>query len=692
MCFAALALLCVTGFTACENDDTSSGGLQLFYPTVVDIGPSMNFVSGTPTYKGPAPSAFAVAGVTLDDTAVETGCFSINAESGVVTISDTDNLTPGVYKLTLTCVAGGRNYRFKDIFVVQMAPSTPEAIEVSSPTLEIPYAELASTEASVTVKPVGESVSIVNYSLVQTEGCEYFTISKEGVITYNRTFDGEVMPGNYPLGIKIETYAGSMTYSDLLTARITSEPLEVRYPSAAGRMEYNMAFQSTAPTLKGSPEEVAWAVKSVEPETDKIRIDPATGVISVEAGNELPIDDVYTVNLTVSNSYGSTDFDAAYKLTVIAYIAPIEASTFAYDPVEAIQGGEFKASKKAGFVGDEVTFSLGDLPAELQGQLSINAVTGDISAAKGHSIPIGTFEVPVKAANTKGEAETTLSLTVKENPYYFTTIHYGNNLGLSPAENYASQYRCATADELTSLKLMPTTDAKPGTELTWSIKIKHQCKNSTIDSSTGELSPAGFNAKNGGLILVTATAGKGKVGETSVTVPVFFSFAQTVSGVTIHYTPFVFQVNPRRGGTSVAPVVTGVEPAMFLMDYRRTFNFYNFNGPDSHVDGQPSVAGSFMNQMWTAYYTSIGSATVNTGSKDPVSYYSNSSRLGSALLYVDPTTKSVVVNANKWIDANNVAANGAFLGQMTYVTDGNQGGVNGGTQVFPLWIWFDEKF
>ena len=483
-----------------------------------------------------------------------------------------------------------------------------------------------------------------------------------------------------------------MTYSDLLTARITSEPLEVHYPSAAGRMEYNMAFQSTTPTLKGSPEEVAWTVKSVEPETDKIRIDPATGVISVEAGNELPIDDVYTVNLTVSNSYGSTDFDAAYKLTVIAYIAPIEASTFAYDPVEAIQGGEFKASKKAGFVGDEVTFSLGDLPAELQGQLSIDAVTGDISAAKGHSIPIGTFEVPVKAANTKGEAETTLSLTVKENPYYFTTIHYGNNLGLSPAENYASQYRCATADELTSLKLMPTTDAKPGPELTWSIKIKHQCKNSTIDSSTGELSPAGFNAKNGGLILVTATAGKGKVGETSVTVPVFFSFAQTVSGVTIHYTPFVFQVNPRRGGTSVAPVVTGVEPAMFLMDYRRTFNYYNFNGPDSHVDGQPSVAGSFMNQMWTSYYTSIGSATVNTGSKDPVSYYSNSSRLGSALLYVDPTTKSVVVNANKWIDANNVAANGAFLGQMTYVTDGNQGGVNGGTQVFPLWIWFDEKF
>ena len=107
MCFAALALLCVTGFTACENDDTSSGGLQLFYPTVVDIGPSMNFVSGTPTYKGPAPSAFAVAGVTLDDAAVETGCFSINAESGVAPIPETGNPTPRVYKLTPAGGGGG---------------------------------------------------------------------------------------------------------------------------------------------------------------------------------------------------------------------------------------------------------------------------------------------------------------------------------------------------------------------------------------------------------------------------------------------------------------------------------------------------------------------------------------------------------------------------------------------------------
>ena len=336
VCFAALTALCAVVLAACEDDDTKSGDLQLFYPTVVDIGPSMNFVSGTPTYYGPAPSNFSIAGITLDDKAFTSECFSIGADTGMVSISNTDALDPGTYKLTIACQAGGGAYRFENIFVVRMVSATPDAIEVSEPTLVIPYAELETTEASVTVAPVGESVSILNYSLVQAEGFEYFTISKDGVVTYNAEFTGEVMPGSYPLPVKIETYAGSATYENLLTARITSEPLEVRYPSASGRMEYNMAFQGSTPSLKGSPDEVVWAIKQVIPAegtdpTDKIKIDPATGVVSVDAGSELPIDASYTLDLTVKNSFGSTDFDGAYTLSVIEFIAPIESDKFGYE-------------------------------------------------------------------------------------------------------------------------------------------------------------------------------------------------------------------------------------------------------------------------------------------------------------------------------------------------------------------------
>lgn len=695
ICLAVLGLLSTAAFTACGEDETSDGGLDLYYASIVDIGPSMLFNSDAPTWYGPTPSEFAITAITLNDAAVTSESFAINSTTGVVSITNTADLEPGVYKLTISCLSGGVRHTFKDIFTVHMSPATPEALELSSPTLEIPYAELETSEAKVTVTPVGESVSIQSYSLVQPEGEEYFSISLAGEVTLNANFKGEVMPGNYPLPITVKTYAGEMTYEGLLTGRITSEPLSVSYPTASGRIEAGMSFLGTTPTLKGSPDEVAWAIRQIRPgegspETDLIKIDPATGVISVDEGNNLQVGAVYTLDLTVTNSFGSTDFDGAYTLTVVDYIEPIDASTFAYDPVEAIQGGEFKAEKRSGFVGDEAVFAFGTLPAAVEGQLTIDQATGAVSATKGHSIPLGEYEIPVVASNLKGQAETTLRLTVGENPYYFTTISYGNNLGLTPAENYASQFRCPTSGDLTSLQLTPTTDAKPGTQLTWSIKIKHQCKETLIDSQTGVISPKGFKANNGGLILVTATAGKGQVGETSVTVPVFFSFIQAVSGVTIHYTPFVFQVNPRTGGTSAAPTVEGVDPSLFAIDYRRTFNYYNIAGP--HTDGQPSVAGSLMNIVWSSYYTSIGSATVNMGSKDPVSYYSNSSRLSSALCYVDPTTKALVVNPNKWVDGNGVAANGAMIGQMTFVTDGNSGNVSNGSQVFPIWIWFDEKF
>lgn len=695
ICLAVLGLLSTAAFTACGEDETSDGGLDLYYASIVDIGPSMLFNSDAPTWYGPTPSEFAITAITLNDAAVTSESFTINSTTGVVSITHTENLEPGVYKLTVSCLSGGVRHTFKDIFTVHMSPATPEALELSSPTLEIPYAELETSEAKVTVTPVGESVSIQSYSLVQPEGAEYFAISLAGEVTLNANFKGEVMPGNYPLPITVKTYAGEMTYEGLLTGRITSEPLSVSYPTASGRIEAGMSFLGTTPTLKGSPDEVAWTIRQIRPgegspETDLIKIDPATGVISVDEGNNLQVGAVYTVDLTVTNSFGSTDFDGAYTLTVVDYIEPIDASTFAYDPVEAIQGGEFKAEKRSGFVGDEAVFAFGTLPAAVEGQLTIDQATGAVSATKGHLIPLGEYEIPVVASNLKGQAETTLRLTVGENPYYFTTISYGNNLGLTPAENYASQFRCPTSGDLTSLQLTPTTDAKPGTQLTWSIKIKHQCKETLIDSQTGVISPKGFKANNGGLILVTATAGKGQVGETSVTVPVFFSFIQAVSGVTIHYTPFVFQVNPRTGGTSAAPTVEGVDPSLFAIDYRRTFNYYNIAGP--HTDGQPSVAGSLMNIVWSSYYTSIGSATVNMGSKDPVSYYSNSSRLSSALCYVDPTTKALVVNPNKWVDGNGVAANGAMIGQMTFVTDGNSGNVSNGSQVFPIWIWFDEKF
>ena len=97
----------------------------------------------------------------------------------------------------------------------------------------------------------------------------------------------------------------------------------------------------------------------------------------------------YAVGVTVTNRYGATDFDGAFLLEVIGYIAPIDPDSFAYADVEMIQGTSFTAGKADGFEGAEVTFSLGELPAALQGRIAIDELTGTVFGRQRQRHPAG---------------------------------------------------------------------------------------------------------------------------------------------------------------------------------------------------------------------------------------------------------------------------------------------------------------
>lgn len=707
-----LAALCTVLVTSCKDDETSDA-LELYYSTVVDIGPSMNFVSGVPTYHGPTPGNFAIAGITLDDRTVTSDCFSISPDTGMVSISNTADLEPGTYKLTITCQAGGGSYTFRDIFVVEMVPSTPAEIELSASSIDIPYAELETTEAQVTVKPVGESVKIRSYSLVQREGFEYFAISNEGVITLDPNFEGEILPGNYPLSVKIDTYAGSKTFEGLLTAHITSLPLSVEYAPSAGRMETDRSFTSATPTLKGSPDEVVWAIKEVRPgaesvQTDLIRIDPATGVISVAEGNGLAVGSTYTLDLTVTNRFGSADFESAYTLTVIAYIAPIEAETFAYAPVEVVEGTSFKAPKNEGFVGDEVTFTLGELPAALAGQLQIDPVTGEISALSKLMVEPGEYQIPVQASNIKSETpvETTFTLKVIANPNMFTTFSYGNNLDLdwtTNADQYEYDYNGGNdvVDDIQPLH----NDIPEGRPVSYRFEFIHNpstmirsgsSKTYITDEGVLHITLNGKQAGGISVLKITATVG---TGETAVSRSTYLFVHFKGQKDKIFYTPFVFRVNPQKGGYSVTPsYASDVDPSKVYMTARRTFTYINLEGPSSHVSGllDKAVTGTFIYRMWSTYPWSDGA--VNAGSREPMSYYVTSGTVASPMTdlsirlgYIDGGNGNrMYIPANKWMQ-DGAYANGILHFQTTFVTNGDFSKLNDGDQMWMV-VWLDEKF
>ena len=668
--------------------------LTIYYPEIANIGPSMHFVSDAPSYAGVRPEAFSLTQVTLDGKVLTAHAFSINPQTGAIALSDTEDMVPGLYCVSVCCTSQGMSYDFPDVFRLHMIPATPSYAQPNQNLIVKHLDELTSEDVLLKVQLDPNTVTVRNVSLVQTEGKAWFSIDDEGNIRVLADKISSVLPGAYPLSLKVSTYAGEKIFENVAVIRIVSAPLSFSYTPDSGRAEYGTAFTSVAPQVLGSEDGLVFSL--MEPELP-VTIDPATGVLSLAEGNQLEVGSHFDIGVTVSNEFGSKDFEHAFTLEIIAYIAPVDASSFAYTDKELIQGGALAWPLNEGFQGDEVTFSLGELPSALDGQLQLNAVTGTLSAEKGNAIPLGTWEIPVTATNAKGSITVLAKLTVIENPYYFTKILYGNNLDLPQDGTYASQYRVTKAADFAALKLLPQTDAMAGTQLKWSLRIISQCAGTTIDSETGELSFAtgGFKAANGGAVLVTAVAGEGTEGETRVSAPVFFSFLTAVSDVTIAYTPFVMQVNPRKGFRSASPVLTGVDAEQLRMDWRRSFNYFNLNGPETHVNGQPNKDHPeyFMSMLWASYYRrDKADAVINYGSKDPLSYYSNKNNLSAAISYVEAGTFQIVVNPNKWMDPEGNPANGIFIGQTTFVKDGDESKVNNGSQVFPAWLWFDVNF
>lgn len=716
----AVVSLMIASISCSDTETTDSTNFMIYYTGVTDIGPSMNFNLNPPTYKGAAPSSFAITKVTFENEPFTGESFIIDDNTGAISISNTAEMPVGIYRISVSCISNGQVHNFKDAIEVNMMAPVPDGVTVEPSLVEIDFAKIKTENKTAQVKTDGAHVSITGYEVIQEADKNYFAVSKTGEISVNSNFKGEIPPGIYKIALKLTTNAGKCIYEDAVTFNITSSPLALTYTPDKGSLETNYAFASAQPVLKGSIEELSYAIKAITPATDKISIDPATGILSIAASNNMEVGTSYVVDITATNKYGSTDFDHAYSIDVVAYIAPIE--NFAYTSQEAIQNTKIEIAPNEGLVGGMVTFSLVDLPAALSSQLTIDAQTGIISAKKGNSIAMGTYPVKVKAVNSKGEKTAEFTLTITQNNNIFTYIRYGNNLNLSPAENYANQFRVRSEGDLRALKIKPiATDANPSADIEWTVTAKYKMKDVAIDSKTGELTFADVawrepvDKKNylalvpGGMVMVNATAGKGTPSEFTLSIPVFFHFSNIIekekdkdtmepTGVRIEYTPFVLQVNPVTGGKSEAPLIEGADKAQFSMDYRRSFNYWNIGA--NHKDGAPKINPiNFMGELWDRYYKSLVNQSTNVGSKDPMSYFSNidgkfGKNLGLTLGYVDHTDKfKVRINPNKWRGEDNVYANGVMIGQMTFVTNSDNGtNVSNGAGTFPLFIWFDEKY
>ncbi len=728
----AAAVVMAVGMNSCKDDDAQSD-YALYYAMVTDFAPGMStYVSQKPSYYGPAPSQYAITGVTFEDANTNNANFEINPENGEITVSNTSTLEIGSYKLSVSCVMNGKSKTFRNVFEFVVQSTFPEGLTANPKVVKIPYTgNLYDQKLTAQLEYQGEGITPMGYSVV-SEGADHFTITPKGVVSIKQPTATTISlpnPGKYNLSVKMTTFGGSKVYDEVVLFDVWSPSLELKYLSVGKLVAGSASRTKVAPTYLGSPDGLHFAITRVRPsDGGQLSIDPVTGAIIAQAGNTLQIGDVYQLDIEVQNDYDEApvNFVAACQVEIKDQIIPVGG--FAYsDGHDQFREASFTISPDAGLTGDDITFAFVDLPAALNGKLRLDRQTGVISALKKNGIPEGQYTVKVSAINDMSDTAApdiaTFTLNIQPNPNIFTYVRYGNNLNLSPATNYAEQFRYYDAATMAAATLPATSDAT--TTVVWSVRQIHNAKNVTI-SETGTLSFAAdtYNPGNvtatltggsSGCVLVTATTGQGTPAEYSVSVPVFFNYAyfdtslaanDVTGGVCVTYTPFVHKCSPKEVSTSVAPTYTaknsGVTVTGIQMDYRRTFSYYNLDGPTDqdgnalHLSGAltnpaPETGKTLLHVLWDTNWSLVATGAVNYGAKSPVS--NTVSNKGGALCYVDNTDGNKVrVNQNKWQD-NNGFANGVFLGQMTYLYTGNSVTVlNNGSQVFPLWIWFDEKF
>ena len=645
------------GAVSCQPEGlTDRSEFSLYYPGISDIGPSTS-MTVNPTWHGSTPSDFEIYKVTLDGAAFtpEGEVFVINPEKGAVSLQNTESLKAGLYLISVACKSDGKRYEFPDAISINMMNEVPSSIKLVSTldpfklTLEDVFAgkrkvtegDSEKYEALPTAQIVteGDHISIRKFliSKIYRDGMEvkdadtFFTLSEDKGVLALDGGNKDFIPGVYQFDFILTTRTVDEKDEKGIFTReqngfqleVTSAPMLLTYEPAVTKAMLGKAFTSSVPALVGSREDLKFTLAAEQSgKQDEImanvKVNEADGTISLSETHTLVLGETYKISINVHNIFGDKVFKDALTFEVVKEIKPI--TKFSYDDVmDVIEGTSFENPVKE-IDGDEISFSFVDLDEKL-GDLELDPATGTVSAKAGNQLPAGTYTITVQAQNLATPSFTaSFQLKITANPNKFTFVNWGNNLDLTPAGNYASQFRFR--ETLTA----PFTTPAPTNDIPEGVKVKYEIVSSwanfpeaiSIDPATGVISYEHKSTmvedkektnKGIEMLVIKVTAGEGELA-VSKQFPVAFHNVSKFTATdkkkyTLEYTPFVIKANPKVGGRSGSVKLyddAGQEVSLDLLsiDFKRNICYLNLNGPATHLNGTPKDDGSFIRNLWNA--------------------------------------------------------------------------------------------
>ena len=731
---AVLAVLC----SSCDKTETTdSTGFILHYLGITDIGPSMSYTLKAPTYKGSAPYDFSITNVTFnDETYNNEDNFVINAETGEITIQNTETMSAGLYNISVGCYSNGSFYNFKNAVQVNMLLAVPEGVTVEPAEVLVNQDEENWIEASAQViTEKDKHVSIVGYAIAQDESkpyLAYFNISSNGKITINPDTKDKLIAGeHYTLSLRLTTLAGNHMYADAVTFKVVAKPRNLFYIEQEfmpDLFEIEQQGESVIPTIEGSKENLKFTIKSVKPESSAFNIDTTTGQISIPEGNNLTATETpYVFDITVENAYGSTDFKAVYSVKIVTFIEPIVPEKFHYTPINSfyLPGSELtNYAKDNTFIGGAATFEFDssnsdEIKALIEKEIiTINSGDGSISITKDHTLSIGEHNIQVKVSNRKNKEGVVkpLTITVYKNPNSMDDTHFvswGTNVetpyeigvkqNFTPKKESTSLYRniirFPNRGNITSELPILDYNLPEATNIKYDtverFPNKFDPKYTKIDPSTGTITTGGangFGAYDGGILVIAVTVSGNNAPAVTKNIPIFFTTPKNYNkdnrGMML-IDPCVVRVNPRANAIirksinckvveyGNGTVKSEKDISNLILDFRNGFSYLNLDNNSNHQSGtlsNESQPTELLYQVWDNCKTGI-----DKGNSSPMSWYGPVDGKQDPIpgkedkaAYIDATTREIVINPNKWIGADKKYANGAVIAQIRYNLDGQK--------------------
>ncbi|MBO5194705.1 MAG: DUF4958 family protein, partial [Bacteroidales bacterium] len=269
---AAVVGLCLS-VGSCRQDllvDTSE--FTLYYPGITDVA-SKTIIYVDPSSHGQKASDFRITRVTLEGyTYKMTDEFAMDSQSGRFSITGGEAVPAGTYRISVSCVSGGKTFEFPDaieVNIMEPAPdgiyAEPELVSVDLSLVRTEGNDLTAYTSQIGTK--GNHISISDYiiSAVYRDGTRVPDVEADKLFSVSGTGKVSILcsssfkPGRYTIDFQLLTSEIGMDdkeglAKDIVTFDVTSEPKLFEYKPAAEEIEVNQSDADflAEPQLVGS--------------------------------------------------------------------------------------------------------------------------------------------------------------------------------------------------------------------------------------------------------------------------------------------------------------------------------------------------------------------------------------------------------------------------------------------------------